>query len=81
MSTRTGLLDRGWDLQVLSRISPRQLFVLAVIMWFALGLDIGFNFRQGFGFGQLDASELPWFLVYAILVFRYSRLAYKRLEH
>ena len=80
MSNRSGILDRGWDLHVLERVPVRKLLLLNVAMWFALGLDLGINIHQGLGFQQLDMSEIPWFVVYALLVFRYTRLTFQRLR-
>lgn len=80
MANRSGILDRGWDLQVLERVPVRKLLLLNVAMWFALGLDIGINSHQGLGFHQLDMSEIPWLVIYALLVFRYTRLTFQRLR-
>ena len=80
MPNRSGILDRGWDLRVLEHVPVRKLLLLDVAMWFALGLDVGINSHQGLGFHQLNMSKIPWVVIYAFLVLRYTRLTFQRLQ-
>ena len=72
-------LDRGWDVRLLERWSPRAVFLWLLVMVFLLGMGAGIELHKLANYRRFEPWQVVIFAVYAIFTLRYARVLYRRL--